>query len=198
VDRDGRLFNQRLSQEWQEALKRSKDGKKAISARWKKDNGSNTTVSRSNYDSGTTNTNTHTSGPPGTGKTTMMGEIYRLAGIARPMNNSRVWTSMMRYQSNTIAVATGGTISGSFMRPSSIMRNNQFFTGFFIDDFDKCSGSEFIRLNLHDLIDTIYDTESQLVLSTNMNKIEFAQFFGDAIDWRIKKHCTWVEMARAA
>jgi len=60
LDKDGRLFNQRLAQEWQEALKRSKDGKKAISARWKKDNGGNTTVSRSNYDSNTTNTNTHT------------------------------------------------------------------------------------------------------------------------------------------
>jgi uncharacterized protein YdaU (DUF1376 family) len=60
LDKQGRLFNERLSQEWQEALRRSKDGKKAVSARWKKPYNGNTTVSPSNNESTTTNTNTNT------------------------------------------------------------------------------------------------------------------------------------------
>ena len=60
TDKDGRLFNPRLLDEWKEAVKRSKDGKKAISARWNKEHGSNTTVSPSKNDSITTNTHTNT------------------------------------------------------------------------------------------------------------------------------------------
>src|ERR1051326_6967000 len=49
TDKDGRLFNPRLLDEWKDAVKRSKDGKKAISARWEKgvrsNNARNTTVS---------------------------------------------------------------------------------------------------------------------------------------------------------
>src|SRR5260221_1195826 len=59
-DKNGRLFNPRLSVEWREALKRSKDSKKAISARWEKEHGSNTTVSPSKNDSDTNNNNTNT------------------------------------------------------------------------------------------------------------------------------------------
>jgi uncharacterized protein YdaU (DUF1376 family) len=57
TDKSGRLFNPRLLDEWKEAVKRSKDGKKAIAARWKKEH---TTVSPSKNDSVTTNTNTNT------------------------------------------------------------------------------------------------------------------------------------------
>jgi uncharacterized protein YdaU (DUF1376 family) len=60
TDKAGRLFNPRLLDEWKEAVKRSKDGKKAIAARWKKEHGGNTTVSPSKNDSVTTNTNTNT------------------------------------------------------------------------------------------------------------------------------------------
>ena len=37
MDKDGRLYNPRLSMEWQEALKRSKDAAKSANARWNKD-----------------------------------------------------------------------------------------------------------------------------------------------------------------
>jgi len=57
LDKDGRLFNARLSMEWRDALKRSKDGKNAINARWEKEirenNDRNTTVVPSKYDSDT-------------------------------------------------------------------------------------------------------------------------------------------------
>jgi uncharacterized protein YdaU (DUF1376 family) len=60
TDKEGRLFNPRLLDEWKEAVKRSRDGKKAISARWNKEHGGNTTVSLSKNDGDTTNTNTNT------------------------------------------------------------------------------------------------------------------------------------------
>jgi uncharacterized protein YdaU (DUF1376 family) len=60
TDKDGRLFNPRLLDEWKEAVKRSKDGKKAIAARWKKEHDGNTTVAQSKNESITTNTNTNT------------------------------------------------------------------------------------------------------------------------------------------
>jgi uncharacterized protein YdaU (DUF1376 family) len=64
TDKNGRLYNPRLSAEWKEALNRSKQGKNAVNARWGKDiqenYGSNTPVSLPNNGSNTTNTNTNT------------------------------------------------------------------------------------------------------------------------------------------
>src|SRR5206468_6200526 len=64
LDKEGRLYKPRLLDEWKEAIKRSKDGKKAIQTRWEKkvreNNDRNTTVSASNNDRDTTNTNTNT------------------------------------------------------------------------------------------------------------------------------------------
>jgi uncharacterized protein YdaU (DUF1376 family) len=64
VDKDGRLYNPRLSQEWQEALRRSKDGKNNAKKRW---DGSTPRHSRRNAtalprqsDANATNTNTNT------------------------------------------------------------------------------------------------------------------------------------------
>jgi uncharacterized protein YdaU (DUF1376 family) len=64
LDKEGRLYNPRLLDEWKEAIKRSKDGKKAIQTRWEKkvrqNNDRDTTVSAPNNDSITTNTHTNT------------------------------------------------------------------------------------------------------------------------------------------
>lgn len=60
LDKNGRFYNPRLLDEWKEALKRSKDGKKAIAARWEKEHGGDTTVLPSKNDSDTTNNNTNT------------------------------------------------------------------------------------------------------------------------------------------
>jgi uncharacterized protein YdaU (DUF1376 family) len=54
TDSKGRLYNARLTEEWQIAQKRSKDAKKALSKRWNKESGSNTTVEPPNYGSDTT------------------------------------------------------------------------------------------------------------------------------------------------
>ena len=109
------------------------------------------------------------SGPPGAGKTTVLREIQRLARIARPVNFAVYANSMMRYQNDSTAVARGESISGPFVKPSTIYANAQskIRWGIFIDDFDKCSGSEFLRLQLFDLVNTIYETGSQFVVTTN-------------------------------
>jgi uncharacterized protein YdaU (DUF1376 family) len=60
LDKNGRFYNERLREEWKEALKRSKDGKKAISARWEKEHGSNTVVSPPKNEGTTTNNYTKT------------------------------------------------------------------------------------------------------------------------------------------
>ncbi len=63
-DKDGRLYNQRLTAEWNQAVKRSKDARRAISSRWENNlrpnDVGNTTVLRSNNDSNTTKTKTKT------------------------------------------------------------------------------------------------------------------------------------------
>jgi DNA replication protein DnaC len=126
------------------------------------------------------------SGPCGTGKTTLLNELRRLSD-SRPVFVS----TMKEYQRNLTAIARGGRLPYAFMSPDSPSRMRWRI---FLDDFDKCSGSEFIRLELFELIDNVYKSGSQLVLTTNMDKQEFKKFFGDAIAWRITKHCVWVPM----
>jgi len=60
LDKKDRFYNPRLLDEWKEALKRSKDGKKAVSARWEKEHGGDTTVLPSKIEGNATNNNTKT------------------------------------------------------------------------------------------------------------------------------------------
>lgn len=64
LDEQGRLFNPRLSAEWNEALKRSKDGKKNASKRWDssmpRHSRRNATALASQCQANATNTNTNT------------------------------------------------------------------------------------------------------------------------------------------
>ena len=64
LDECGRLFNARLSAEWKEALKRSKDGKKNASKRWDgsmpRHSRRNATALASQCQANATNTNTNT------------------------------------------------------------------------------------------------------------------------------------------
>jgi DNA polymerase III delta prime subunit len=138
------------------------------------------------------------SGPPGVGKTTMMREAERLARAALWKNHCVYSATVMKYQRDATSQARG--IEGL-----TVVKPEWFETGWkiqfsvFLDDADKVTGTEFIRLQLFGLIDAIVQPRTptpQLVLSTNMRKDEFSKFFGDAIAWRVFKHCMWVSMER--
>jgi len=108
----------------------------------------------------------------------------------------------MKYQKDATAVARGENVYG-FMRPSTVLNLAElgFRCSVFMDDLDKISGSEFIRLQLFDLLNAVCaqrTPSTQLVLTTNMRKDEFTKFFGDAIAWRVFQHCLWVPMEREA
>jgi len=142
------------------------------------------------------------SGPPGVGKTTLMREVERLARAACSKNHGVYSSTAMKYQKDATAVARGESVYG-FMRPSTVLNlvDLRFRCSVFLDDMDKVSCSEFIRLQLFEFIDTICTERTpptQLVMSTNMNRTEFSKFFGDAIAWRVFKHCVWVPMEREA
>jgi DNA polymerase III delta prime subunit len=140
------------------------------------------------------------SGPPGVGKTTLMNEVERLARKARGHKNHYVYSrTATRYQRDATAYVMGD-------RRVSVVKAEDFEIGLtgiqfsiFLDDLDKITGSEFIQLQLHDLIDTIVKPRkpaNQLVITTNMRKDEVAKFFGGAIYWRVHKYCHWVALER--
>jgi DNA replication protein DnaC len=137
------------------------------------------------------------SGAPGVGKTTLLRECERQARIARPKNFPVYAKTMPEFQRDTTAAARGEYVRG-LVKPESLAQDSSCGCrwGIFLDDFDKVSGSEFIRLLLFNFVNSIYVTKTQLVLSTNMSKLEFAKFFGDAVSWRIQEHCNWVELVR--
>lgn len=140
------------------------------------------------------------SGPPGVGKTTLMRGLERLAREARNHKNHGVYSATaMKFQRDATAKARG--VEGvSVFQPdwlASPWRDIQWSV--FLDDIDKVSGSEFIRLQLFELVDAVCaerNPSTQLVMTTNMRKDEFAKFFGDAVAWRVFKHCVWVPMER--
>jgi hypothetical protein len=71
--------------------------------------------------------------------------------------------------------------------------------GIFFDDIDKVSGSEFIHKEIFGLLNAVTtqrEPPTQLVMTTNMRKDEFAKFFGDAVARRVFQHCLWVSMER--
>jgi DNA replication protein DnaC len=138
------------------------------------------------------------SGPPGTGKTTLLHGVERLARAACLKNHSVYSKTAAAYQRDATAQARGD-------ESVTVVKSKWFETDWkiqfsvFLDDVDKITGSEFIRVQLHELIDAVVQPRTpttQLVLSTNMRKDEFGKFFGDAIAWRVFKHCMWVAMER--
>ena len=138
------------------------------------------------------------SGPPGVGKTTLLREVELCARVARPKNFPVYSQTMTTFQRDTTAAARGERVLG-LVSPRSVKQDAHWGTwGIFLDDFDKVSGSEFIRLHVFDFVNAVCETKTQLVLSTNMTKAEFAKFFGDALKWRIENHCHWVEVARVS
>jgi hypothetical protein len=138
-------------------------------------------------------------GPPGAGKTTFMKEVELVARVACPKNFAIYFKTAAQYQRETTAVAKGDYVPG-LIRPEVLADSNHGIKwGAYLDDVDKISGSEFIRLQLFDLISAVCEErtpETQLVMSTNMNKEEFKKFFGDAMAWRVFKKCRWVAVER--
>lgn len=141
------------------------------------------------------------SGPPGVGKTTVAREVERLARASRPKNFAVYSKTAMQYQYDCTALARGERVPG-FIKANVFSDNSHgILWAVYLDDIDKISGSEFIRLQLFGLLNAVCDDRNQpaqLVLTTNTRKDEFAKFFGDAIAWRVFKQCTWVSMERDA
>jgi DNA replication protein DnaC len=138
------------------------------------------------------------SGAPGVGKTSMLKELERCSRLALYKNHAIYSATMTEFQRAMTAKARGETANAV---SANSLRNAAGWQGrysLFLDDFDKVSGSEFIRLQLFEVINAATETPTQLALTTNMRKEEFARFFGDHIGWRIVGHCTWIEMARKA
>jgi DNA replication protein DnaC len=142
------------------------------------------------------------SGPPGVGKTTIMREAERLARAACPKNFAVYSQMATTYQRDVTQAARGERVPGlisPLVVTSSAVHGIRW--GVFLDDIDKVSGSEFVRLQLFDLVNVVCERRSPntlLTLTTNMRKDEFAKFFGDAIAWRVFQHCLWVSMEREA
>lgn len=138
------------------------------------------------------------SGPPGTGKTTCMNalEAYtrRSVVVPQPRSLTIVSKTMIELQRELTRAARDGESA----LPQEIQnRWREYFI--YLDDVDKVTGSEFIRLQLHELFDNIYlrGPRVHLVMTTNMTKTEFAGFFGDAIAWRVERHCEWLDFGRS-
>jgi DNA replication protein DnaC len=137
------------------------------------------------------------SGPPGVGKTTIARELEGLARAACPKNFCLYAKTAVQYQADATAVARGEYRICPSPRVLSNAQVHGLRWAVFLDDVDKVSGSEFIRLQLFELVNAICEqANSMLVLTTNTNKAEFAKFFGDAIAWRVVKKCAWVSMER--
>jgi len=141
------------------------------------------------------------SGPPGVGKTTLLHEVERLARLACRKNFAVYTKTAMQYQRDVTAAARGERVR--VVSPDCFDRDAGWGCrwGVYLDDVDKVTGSEFIRLQLFDLLNCITTARTpptQLALTTNMRKAEFSKFFGDAIAWRVFKHALWVSMERTA
>ena len=142
------------------------------------------------------------SGPPGVGKTTLLHEVERLARVQCPRNYAVYSRTATQYQRDTTTAVRGEHVSG-LVRAQSLKTDAAHGVrwGIFLDDVDKLTGSEFIRVQLFDLFNAACEERNpstQVVMTTNMSKVEFARFFGDHIAWRIFKKCAWVAIERAA
>jgi hypothetical protein len=133
------------------------------------------------------------------GKTTLLNELARLARAACPKNFALYSRTAMQYQSDVTAAARGERVS--VVRPHCFDNDAKCGVrwGVYLDDVDKITGTEFIRKELFALIDAAQKERkpsTQLVMTTNMRKDEFAKFFGDAVYWRVNQYCHWVSMER--
>jgi hypothetical protein len=141
------------------------------------------------------------SGAPGVGKTTFMRELQRLSWEAQWKNHAVYAKTGTQFQHDATAAARGERVAGGFVRPQELDAAQGWGIrwSIFLDDLDKISGSEFIRKELFGLSDAVIQERkmtTQLVITTNMRKSEFAKYFGDHICWRVERHCHWVTVER--
>ena len=94
------------------------------------------------------------SGAPGVGKTTMLRELEQCSRAALWKNHGIFSSGMREFQRNLTAQSRGEAVSG-LITAASLRRGPSISMRWsvFLDDFDKVTGTEFVRLELLDFID---------------------------------------------
>lgn len=69
-------------------------------------------------------------------------------------------------------------------------RLNRLQPRLFLEEIDKFKQTDFTKQEIFQLINTLYEHESQLVVNSNLNWTEFNEQFDASIARRVKEMCT--------